>query len=71
METVNQSQNAITDRGNELAGQRSEAEATRQSKLDEIATQYDSAVEKNRELQGLPKVEDHSTFPLPPPMPGR
>ncbi len=71
MESVNQSQNEVTDRGDELAKQRAEAEATRQNKLDEIATQYDSAVDKNRELQGLPKVEDHSTFPLPPPMPGR
>jgi len=67
MQTVNQSQNHLTDAGAEMSQKYADANATRQDKIDELGSQYDSAVAKNRELQGLPPVNDHTTFPLPPP----
>jgi hypothetical protein len=67
MESVNQSQNHLTEAGQQLTDKYSEREATRQQKIDELGASYDSAVEKNREIQGLPPTNDHTTFPLPPP----
>ena len=67
MQTVNQSQNHLTDAGAEMSQKYADANAARQDKIDELGSQYDSAVAKNRELQGLPPVDDHTTFPLPPP----
>lgn len=70
MDSVNQSQNHLTDQGQQLTDQYAQRDAQRQQKLEELGQQYDSAVEKNRELQGLPPTNDHTTFPLPPPPQG-
>lgn len=67
MQTVNQSQNHLTDAGAEMSQKYADANTARQDKIDVLGNQYDSAVAKNRELQGLPPVNDHTTFPLPPP----
>ncbi len=67
MQTVNQSQNQLTTTGVEMGQKYADASASRQEKIDQLGSQYDNAVAKNRELQGLPPVDDHTTFPLPPP----
>lgn len=67
MQNVPQSQNSWTQAGEDMAAKQADKEAARQAKLDQMGQQYDAAVEKNRELQGKPPVNnDHSTFPLPP-----
>lgn len=69
MQSVNQSQNPWTEAGQNLAAQQANQDAARQQKMDQMTQQYDAAVEKNRELQGLPPTNnsgDHSVFPLPP-----
>ncbi len=67
MTDMNQSQNHLTEQGQQLTDQYAQRETVRQEKIETLGQQYDSAVEKNRELQGLPPVNDHTTFPLPPP----
>lgn len=67
MQNVPQSQNSWTQAGEDMAAKQADKEASRQAKLDQMGAQYDAAVDKNRELQGKPPVNnDHSTFPLPP-----
>ena len=73
MESVNQSQNHLTEQGQEVSDKYAEHEATRQAKLEELGTQYDTAVERNKEIQAQQNQSnssasnDHTTFPLPPP----
>ena len=67
MDSVNQSQNQITNDGQQLTDKYAQRDEVRQQKIDELGASYDSAVEKNREIQGLPPTNDHTTFPLPPP----
>ncbi len=67
MESVNQSQNPLTEAGQTIAAEQAQKDAARQQKIDELGTQYDVAADKNREVQGQPPVNnDHTTFPLPP-----
>lgn len=67
MQNVPQSQNSWTQAGQDLASDQASKDAERQKKLDDMAADYDAAVDKNREMQGKPPINnDHSTFPLPP-----
>lgn len=67
MQGMPQSQNSWTEAGQDVAAKQAEKDAARQAKLDQLGAQYDAAADKNREMQGLPPVnDDHSTFPLPP-----
>ena len=67
MQGMPQSQNSWTEAGQDLAAKQAEKDAARQAKLDQLGAQYDAAADKNREIQGLPPVnDDHTTFPLPP-----
>ncbi len=66
MGNVSASQNQWTQAGQELTSKQAEAEATRQAKMDEIGQQYDAAVDKNRELNGLPPVNSTNPAGLPP-----
>ncbi len=67
MKDMPQSQNSWTEAGQDVAAKQAEKDAARQAKLDQLGEQYDAAADKNREMQGLPPVnDDHTTFPLPP-----
>jgi nanoRNase/pAp phosphatase (c-di-AMP/oligoRNAs hydrolase) len=67
MQGVPQSENPWTEAGKDVASKQAEKDATRQAKLDQLGAQYDAAADKNREMQGLPPInDDHTTFPLPP-----
>lgn len=67
IQSVNQSQNPWTEAAQDVAAKQAQQDATRQQKMDQMAQQYDQAVDTNRELQGKPPINnDHSTFPLPP-----
>lgn len=66
-QSVNQSQNPWTEAGNDMTSRQADKNSARQEKLDKMTQQYDTAVDKNRELQGKPPLNgDHTTFPLPP-----
>lgn len=72
MQSVNQSQNSWTEAGQDIAAKQADKDAARQEKMDTMAQQYDAAVDKNRELQGKPPLNnDHTTFPLPPTPPSQ
>lgn len=67
MKGMPQSQNSWTEAGQDVAAKQAEKDAARQAKLDQLGAQYDAAADKNREMQGLPPInDDHTTFPLPP-----
>lgn len=69
MQSVSQSQNPWTEAGQNLAAQQAGKDSVREQKMEQMTQQYDAAVDKNRELQGLPPVNnanDHTVFPLPP-----
>ncbi|MCB9823075.1 hypothetical protein H6800_02265 [Candidatus Nomurabacteria bacterium] len=67
MQGMPQSQNSWTEAGQDVAAKQAEKDVARQAKLDQLGAQYDAAADKNREIQGLPPVnDDHTTFPLPP-----
>lgn len=69
MQNVPQSQNSWTQAGDDLAAKNADKDAARQKKLDDMAADYDKAVDQNLINQGKPPVnnpDDHSTFPLPP-----
>lgn len=69
MQGMPQSQNSWTQAGDDLAAKNADKDAARQKKLDDMAADYDKAVDQNLINQGKPPVnnpDDHSTFPLPP-----
>lgn len=66
MQDMAQSQNAWTQAGDDLAAKQAEQAASRQQKMDQMAQQYDQAVDRNRELQGLPPVNNPNGSGLPP-----
>jgi ribosome-binding protein aMBF1 (putative translation factor) len=66
MQDMPQSQNTWTQAGDELAAQQAANDATRQQKMDEMNQQYDQAVDRNREIQGLPPVNNPNGSGLPP-----
>lgn len=70
MQNMPQSQNYWTDAAQDLTAKREDIEANRHARTDKLTQQYDTAVDRNRELQGLPPVNDPngSGFPPVPPM---
>jgi len=66
MQDMPQSQNTWTQAGDDLASQQANKDAARQQKMDQMTQQYDTAVDRNRELQGLPPLNDPNGSGLPP-----
>lgn len=74
MQNMPQSQNSWTEAGEDMAAKQAAAKEDRQARLDKLSTQYDSAVERNQEIQqqqaqlqkSQTNPDDHTVFPLPP-----
>jgi hypothetical protein len=66
MQDMPQSQNQWTQAGDDLAAQQANKDAARQQKMDQMTQQYDTAVDRNRELQGLPPLNNPNGSGLPP-----
>jgi nanoRNase/pAp phosphatase (c-di-AMP/oligoRNAs hydrolase) len=66
MQDMPQSQNTWTQAGNDLVNQQAGADAARQQKMDQMNQQYDTAVDRNRELQGLPPLNNPNGSGFPP-----
>ncbi len=66
MQNMPQSQNTWTQAGNSLADQTAQAEADRQAKIDTKVGDYEQAVDRNRELQGKPPLNNPNGSGLPP-----
>jgi hypothetical protein len=66
MQDLPTSQNPLTQAADDLAVKKQQEEQARQDKMNEMTQQYDSAVDRNRELQGLPPVNDPNGSGLPP-----
>lgn len=66
MQDMPQSQNPWTQAGDDHAAQQAEKDAARQNKMDQMNAQYDQAVDRNRELQGLPPLNNPNGSGLPP-----
>lgn len=66
MQDMPQSQNSWSQAGDDLAAQQAEKADQRQARMDEMNQQYDQAVDRNRELQGLPPVNNPNGTGLPP-----
>ncbi len=60
------SQNPWTQAGDDLTAKKDDEEANRQAKMDEMNQQYDSAVDRNREINGLPPLNNPNGSGLPP-----
>lgn len=62
LQDLQSSQNTWTDAGQTLVEQKAAADASRQTKIDERLQNYDQAVDRNRELQGLaPPVNPYNS----------
>lgn len=66
MQNMPQSQNTWTQAGDDLAAQQAGNDAARQEKMDKMTQQYDQAVDRNREIQGLPPLNNPNGSGLPP-----
>lgn len=66
MQDMPQSQNQWTQAGDDLAAKQADKDAARQQKMDQMSQQYDTAVDRNRELQGLSPLNDPNGSGLPP-----
>ncbi len=66
MQNMPQSQNPWTQAGDDLAAQQANKDAVREQKMDQMTQQYDTAVDRNREMQGLPPLNDPNGSGLPP-----
>lgn len=66
MQNTNASQNPWTQAADDLSAQNEQNAADRQAKMDKMADQYDTAVDRNRELQGLPPLNDPNGTGMPP-----
>lgn len=60
------SQNTWSQAADDLAAKQADKDAERQAKMDKMSDQYDQAVDRNRELQGLPPINDPNGSGLPP-----
>ena len=66
MQSMPQSQNPWTSAGQDMAAKQADKDAARQEKMDTMNQQYDTAVDRNRELQGLPPLNNPNGSGLPP-----
>lgn len=69
LQDLQQSQNGWTQAGQSVVEAKAAANAERQAKIDERLQDYDQAVNRNRELQGLPPVNNPNGSGFPPLMP--
>ncbi len=65
MQDLPASQNQWTQAGDEVAAKKAAEEQNRQAKMDQMTSQYDSAVDKNLEIQGLPPINSDINSPPP------
>ena len=66
MQDMPQSVNTWTQAGDDVAAKQVDKADQRQAKMDQMNQQYDTAVDRNRELQGLPPINDPNGSGLPP-----
>lgn len=66
MQDMPQSQNSWTQAGDDLVAKQAEKQATRDAKAAEKEDNYNQTVDRQRELQGLPPLNDPNGSGLPP-----
>lgn len=71
MQNMPQSQNSWTQAGDQVAKQQAQADADRQAKIDDKVADYEKTVDRQRELNGLPPLNNPNGSGFPPLPPAR
>lgn len=66
MQDMPQSQNPWSQAADDMSNDQAARDAARQEKMDQMTSQYDTAVDRNREIQGLPPLNNPNGSGLPP-----